>query len=341
MTEAEFIAALRCLPLHPGALGLRDDAARLGTLVFTTDTLVEGVHFLATDPPEDVAWKLVATNLSDLAAKGATPVGLLLNYPLYSSRAASTPASAGAQSRSNNEERPPLPNQSLDTGPRRSPGWNPSEGWDNAFLAGLEEALTTFATALLGGDTVSLPTGASRVLTLTAIGDAPSAPTRSGAQAGDALYVTGTIGDAGAGLAIAQGADGPAELLAAYRRPQARLAEGRALAPLIHAMMDVSDGLLIDAQRMAEASGLAVSIDLATIPLSAALRAFAGNDRTARLAAATAGDDYQLLFTAPPALALPVAATRIGSFAPGSGLTLVDGIDRVDLPTTLGYQHNA
>ena len=82
MTEAEFIAALRRLPLHPGALGLADDAARLGGFVVTTDTLVEGVHFLPNDPPGDVAWKLVAVSLSDLAGKGAVPEGMLLNYPL-------------------------------------------------------------------------------------------------------------------------------------------------------------------------------------------------------------------------------------------------------------------
>ena len=101
MTELEFLHALRTMPLHPGALGLRDDAARLGTLVLTTDTLVEGVHYLSDDPPEDVAWKLVATNLSDLAAKGAKPVGVLLNYPLRAGHnsQASTPAKAGAQSR--------------------------------------------------------------------------------------------------------------------------------------------------------------------------------------------------------------------------------------------------
>ena len=161
---------------------------------------------------------------------------------------------------------------------------------------------------------MSLPAGAPRVIALTAIGRAIAAPLRSGAQVGDALYVTGTIGDAGAGLRIARGEDGPAELLAAYRRPQPRLTEGRALAPLVHAMMDVSDGLLIDAARMAEASGVAVTIDLASIPLSAAYRAFAGDDCAARIDAATAGDDYQLLFAAPADLALPIPATRIGTF---------------------------
>jgi thiamine-monophosphate kinase len=299
MTEADFLAALRTLPLHAGAHDLRDDTARLGDLVLTTDTIVEGIHYLAGDAPGDVAWKLLAVNLSDLAAKGAVPEGVLLNYPL-------------------------------------------GDGdWDAAFLVGLGDALTHFACTLLGGDTVSLPAGAPRVITLTAIGRAAAPPTRSGAQAGDVLNVTGTIGDAGAGLRIAHGEFGPATLLAAYRRPQPRLAEGRVLGPHVHAMMDVSDGLLIDAARMAVASTLAVSIDLDAVPLSADYRAFAGNDLPARLAAATAGDDYQLLFAAPIDLALPVPATRIGAFTPGAGLTLTHAGAPVPLPASLGFEHRA
>ncbi|KQS49681.1 MULTISPECIES: thiamine-phosphate kinase [unclassified Sphingomonas] len=293
MTEAEFIAALRRLPLHPAARGLNDDTALLdaGPLVVTTDTLVEGIHFLPTDPAQDVAWKLVATNLSDLAAKGARPEGVLLNYPLS------------------------------------------DDAWDRAFLEGLADVLTTFDTRIIGGDTVTLPPNAPRVLTLTAFGSNAAAPARSGARDGDALYVTGTIGDAGAGLAIALGAEGPAELLAAYRRPYPRLTDGRILAPHVHAMMDVSDGLLIDASRMALASDLAVSIDLARIPLSATYRAFSGD----RLAAATAGDDYQLLFAAPQDFITD--AILIGAFSAGSGLTLHDSGTPVPLPPSLGYEH--
>jgi len=293
MTEAEFIAALRRVPLHPAARGLNDDTALLdaGPLVVTTDTLVEGVHFLATDPPQDVAWKLVATNLSDLAAKGAVPEGILLNYPLR------------------------------------------DDAWDRAFLGGLADVLAAFDTRIIGGDTVTLPAGAPRILTVTAFGSDATAPVRSGAKAGDALYVTGTIGDAGAGLAIARGKDGPPELLAAYRRPQPRLADGRILAPHVHAMMDVSDGLLIDAARMARASGLAVAIDLACVPVSAAYRAVSGD----RIAAATAGDDYQLLFAAPADFVTD--ATRIGRFTPGAGLTLHDSGAPVALPESLGYEH--
>ena len=193
---------------------------------------------------------------------------------------------------------------------------------------------------MLGGDTVSLPAHAPRVITLTAIGETTIAPVRAGARPGDALYVTGTIGDAGPGLAIARGRPGPAELLAAYRRPQPRLAEGRALATIVAAMMDISDGLLIDSQRMAVASGLAVTIDLAAVPLSDAYRGFVGDDRAARLAAATAGDDYQLLFAAAPDLPLPCLATRVGWFAHGSGLAVVDDGAPVPLPGNLGFQHS-
>jgi thiamine-monophosphate kinase len=284
LNEAEFIAALRGLATDPAARGFVDDVAVLGGLVLTHDMIVEGVHFLPDDPPEDVAWKLVAVNLSDLAAKGAEPVGCLLGYTL---------------------------------GP---------EGWNARFIAGLTDVLATFATPLLGGDTVRGE--GSRSFGLTAIGRSAHAPSRAGARPGDALYVTGTIGRAGLGLKLLQaGQTGPE--VEAYRRPQPRLAEGRALAPLVHAMMDVSDGLLIDAKRMAEASGLGVTIDLAEVPT-------VGDP----IAAVTAGDDYELLFAAPPDLALPVPATRVGQFEQGSGLSLTRGGESVALPPVLGWVHS-
>ncbi|KQS02291.1 thiamine-monophosphate kinase [Sphingomonas sp. Leaf357] len=348
MTEAEFLERLRTLPLHPGAHGLTDDTATLGRYTITTDTLVEGVHYLPTDPPGDVAWKLLAQNLSDLAAKGATPVAVLLNYPLRKS-----PEDAKTDDL---PSRHPglvpgstvpddLPREDVrHCGPRNESGVTNRNGsadndWDAAFLSGLAQALHHFATPILGGDTVSLPPHAPRVITLTAIGDSPRAPLRSGAQAGDALWVTGTLGNAGAGLAIAQGKAGPAELLEAYRRPRPRLAEGRALAPHVHAMMDVSDGLLIDARRMAAASNLTVTIDLAAIPLSPEYIAFDGD----RLTAATAGDDYQLLFAAAAGWTPPVPATCIGAFGagpkPNGALILMDGGTPVPLPPRLGFQH--
>src|SRR6478609_9058298 len=209
--EAAFIDSLRLLARHPAARGLADDVAVLDlgaeTLVLTHDMLVEGVHFLPDQSRADVAWKLVATNLSDLAAKGAEPLGVLLGYML---------------------------------------GEDQTE-----FHAGLTEVLEHYGVPLLGGDTVS--GGPPQALGLTAIGRATHrpVPSRGGAQPGDALWVTGTLGAAMLGFETLHegGSDG-----GAYLRPMARLAEGQALAPLVTAMMDVSDGLLLDAWRMAEAS---------------------------------------------------------------------------------------
>jgi thiamine-monophosphate kinase len=306
-TEARLIDALRALALHPGARELRDDAAVIPSplgrdLVLTHDMLVEGVHFLPGDPPNDVAWKLLAVNLSDLAAKGAEPLGVLMGYGLTGDGA-----------------------------------------WDEAFIAGLARALDHFEVKLLGGDTVRQPTGDGRVLGLTAIGQvAPGgAPDRRGAKAGDLLFVTAPIGDAGLGLRIARGEiEGPRRLLKAYRLPVPRLQEGRRLAPLASAMADVSDGLLIDAQRIAAASGLAVHIDLDAVPLSAEAKDF-GDDRAARLTAATAGDDYALLCAVPPSRrdAAAAVAVEIGWFASGSGLHVQDRDGAVLLPALLGYEH--
>lgn len=303
MNEADFLARLRALPLHAGAAGLADDTAALAGLVVTTDTLVEGVHFLPDDAPADVAWKLLATNLSDLAAKGARVEGALLNYPLR------------------------------------------DDGWDRAFVDGFDVALRRFGCTLLGGDTVTLPAGAPRVLTLTAFGTDAPAPARSAARPGDLLLVAGAIGDAGAGLELATGrrivsdAADAAALLAVYRRPMPLLDAGRALAPVVRAMMDVSDGVLIDAARMAAASGLAVAIDLARLPLSDAFVRVVGDDHDARLQAATAGDDYALLFAAGADARLPIRATCLGRFAAGEGLCLYFNDEPLPLPASLGYQH--
>jgi thiamine-monophosphate kinase len=312
--ESAFIDSLRAIATHKAARALRDDAAVLPApigrdLVFTHDMLVEGVHFLSDDPPGDVAWKLLAVNLSDLAAKGAEPIGVLMGYGLTGDPA-----------------------------------------WDAAFAAGLARAVSHFGVALLGGDTVAQPQNDSRVLGLTAIGQVVpgGAPDRRGAQPGDGLYVTGSIGDAGIGLRIARGEiEGPRRLLKAYRLPIPRLREGRAIAPLVHAMADISDGLLIDADRIGRASGLAVSIDLDAVPLSEDAAAY-GNDHAARMRAVTAGDDYQLVFAAPLsadaalqdiARAHRIAITRVGGFAPGSGLSITGRDGAIDLPAHLGYEH--
>ena len=312
--ESAFIEALRPLAGSSAARSLLDDAAVLDfagmRIVLTHDMIVEHVHFLPTDPPDDVAWKLLAVNLSDLAAKGARPVAALLGYSL---------------------------------GP---------DAWDRAFVAGLEVALDGFGVALIGGDTVSVPEGSARAFGLTAIGEsAGPVPSRAGAAEGDILWVTGSIGDAGAGLRIARGEiDGPEALAARYRRPRPRVEAGQRLAPLASAMMDVSDGLLIDAARMAAASDLAAHLELDRIPMSEPLLAFAGDGREARLAAARAGDDYELLFAAPPErsagllalseeLGLPL--TRIGRFGRGAGISVSDSDGAVPLPEGLGWEHRA
>jgi thiamine-monophosphate kinase len=310
--EHNFIAALRALATDPAARRLLDDAAVLAfgdtRLVLTYDMIVEGVHFLPGDPPEDVAWKLVAVNLSDLAAKGAVPVGMLCGYMLSG-----------------------------------------SAEWDAAFARGLAEVGVFFAVPLLGGDTVSGPPGAARSFGLTAIGRAEGeVPSRAGARAGDTIWVTGTIGDAGAGLRAARGLlDAPA-LLDRYRRPQPRLAAGQALAPLVSAMMDVSDGLLIDAERVAAASGVRIYIDLERVPLSDAYRAACGGDRDDVLAAASAGDDYELLFAAPDTLAIRETAGRlglpltpVGRAAAGHGLALSWRGAIIDHDGPLGWEHGS
>lgn len=280
-------------------------------LVLTHDILVEGVHFLPADPPADVAWKLVAVNLSDLAGKGAHPTGVLLGYTLKGDAA-----------------------------------------WDAAFVAGLGRALTAMDVPLLGGDTVGYA-GGPRVLSLTAVGEAPAggAPSRGGARPGDRIWVSGTIGDAGLGLRIArQGINGPKALADRYRRPVPRVALGQAIARHVTAMMDVSDGLLIDLKRLADASGVAATLDLDSVSLSANYRQQAGADRAARISAATSGDDYELLFTASPeadaslrtrAALIDLPLTPIGRIGEGLGLLMRDAEGWVPLPPRLGYEHGA
>lgn len=316
MTSAEsaFIETLRPIATDAGARGLLDDAALLTvgdrTLVLTKDMIVEGVHYRADDPPADVAWKLVAVNLSDLAGKGARPLAALLGYTLGEAE------------------------------------------WDRSFAEGLALALASFGLPLIGGDTVSAPAGTPRTLSLTAIGEAQEeVPSRAGAKPGDLLWVSGSLGDAGAGLRVLEGEiAGDEALVRRYRAPRPRLEAGQALAAMVDAMMDVSDGLLIDARRMAAASAVGVEIDLDQLPLSEAFLASTGGGREARLFAATAGDDYELLFTTSAetgsdilqlAERLGVPLSRIGRCVEGAGLVLHDRGERVPLPARLGYEHDS
>lgn len=318
MRERQLIEQLlKPLAGHPAARGLADDAAVLAPalgrdLVFTHDVLACGVHYLLDDPPSDIAWKLLAVNLSDLAAMGARPIGVLMGLGLSAAE---------------------------------------DEIWLGEFTEGLRRALDRWSVALLGGDTVS---GLDRaVLGLTAIGqvEAGRALAREGAKPGDDLYVTGTIGDAGLGLAIARGAAEPDKyLLNRFRRPEPRLAMGEGLVGLASAAMDVSDGLLLDSQRLAQASGVGIDIRLADLPLSEAAAARTARSDEAYVERATAGDDYELLFAAPPEARVAVTAlgeacrlriTCVGQVRAGEGLA-VTGLDGAAIePAHLGYEHGA
>jgi thiamine-monophosphate kinase len=247
--------------------------------------MAEGLHYLQDQDPADVAWKLVATNMSDLAAKGAQPIGVLLGYQL---------------------------------------------GKDNErFLEGLREALAHYNVPLLGGDTISA-TG-PQVLGLTALGRATHCPvpSRAGAEVGNAVYITGPVGAAMLGLEALRAGAGDSS---AYRRPQALLSLGQALAPYVTAMMDVSDGLLLDAARLARASGVTLSIDGDAVPIA--------TPEHRRDEALRWGDDYQLLFTAPPGFQPAVTAFQIGEVLPkGQSPILLDG-SPMDESESLGFQHN-
>ena len=263
-SESTFISLMRAMASDPAARGLLDDTAviSLGSenLILTHDMMAEGVLWLSNADPADVAWKLVASNLSDLAAKGARPLGVLLGFMLG------------------------------------------DDAWDRAFASGLHSVLTHFEVALLGGDTVA-NRGDKRALGLTAIGAATCSPVpaRDGARVGDLIYVTGTLGDALAGFELIEaGFDEVGPLANAYNRPKPRLAEGRILAPLVHAMMDISDGLLLDAERMASASTVEIAIDLSRVPLSPSYISYRSDSLESRMQASSWGDDYELLFAAAP-----------------------------------------
>jgi thiamine-monophosphate kinase len=306
MNEREVLARLRRIATHPAARRLEDDVALLDGLVITHDSMAEGVHFLPTDPPASVGWKLVAVNLSDLAGKGAEPVAALLSFSV-----------------SEND-------------------------WDSGVIDGIEAAFESYGLALIGGDTIALPKGAPRVYGLTAIGRAGErTPDRSGGRPGQRLWIAGTLGDSAAGLAVLADDDkATGALVDIYRRPIPLLELGQALAGHARAMMDVSDGLLIDLDRLCEASGCGAEIDLDSLPLSGAFVAERGQDRKARLFAATGGDDYALLAALPEdvvpvSLSLPDAPTLtcIGRLVAGSGLKLHDRDGDVPLPERLGYEH--
>jgi thiamine-monophosphate kinase len=307
--EFDLIERVRRFADHPAALGLADDAALLDGFVITHDSIAEGVHFLPTDPPASVGWKLVAVNLPDLGATGANPLAALLSLTIV------------------------------------------GDGeWEEAFLGGIEAACESYGLALIGGDTIALPSDAPRVLGMTAIGRAGEAmPKRSGGKAGDKLWLVGNIGDSAAGLAeLIDDPRAVGPLVDIYRRPIPLIALGKLLAPHANAMMDISDGLLIDAGRLARASRCSAEIDLDAISLSEPFRELRGDDIDARIFAATGGDDYALLAALPPGLdaALilsslsPPSLACVGTLQAGQGISLVgDGGRAIELPEHLGHEH--
>lgn len=256
-----------------GALGLKDDAARLSPqpghdLVLTVDALVERVHFLPEDAPGSIARKALGVNISDLAAKGAAPTGFLLSLA--------------------------LPDD-----------W--TENWLASFAAGLGEASRDFACPLLGGDTVKAR--GPLTLSVTAIGEVPAGRMvhRTTAQAGDLICVTGTIGDAALGLKLRSAPawakslspEDRAHLADRYLHPRPRHRLAVALRDHAGAAMDVSDGLAGDLAKMMRASGVSAVVETGQVPLSAAAAKAVADSQDLLDLALTGGDDYEILCTVP------------------------------------------
>lgn len=306
------------------ALGLTDDAASLaprpGTeLVLTADALVAGVHFLPDDPPDLIARKSLRVNLSDLAAKAATPVAYLLCLSL--------PSGIDAP-------------------------------WIEAFAAGLAADQREFGIELAGGDTTSTPGPLTIAITAIGEVGTGRMLRRAGARPGDDVWVSGTIGDAALGLGILQPAGGrvagiaddgdAAYLIARYRLPQPRVALGRALSGCAAAAMDVSDGLVQDLGHIVRLAGCGAVVDETEIPLSPAARAWIAAG-TGRLDDALAGgDDYEILLAAPPSARAQIAAAgqvsatplrRIGALVAGEGVALRGHDGQLRRPTRGGWTH--
>ena len=298
-------------------LGVGDDGAILAPppgqqLIAVADTLVEGIHFLPGSPADSIGHRVLAVNLSDVAAMGASPAWSLLALTL----------------------------------PRVE------ERWLEDFARGYGRLAQRHGVALVGGDTTRGPLS----LTVQVIGFAPAglALRRAGARPGDLLCVTGTPGDAAAGLELERAAatpvaDGARHLRDRFLFPQPRLAGGSLLRDFASACIDVSDGLLGDAGKLADASGCGAVLQVDQLPLSAPLRAFAAPARAVELAL-TGGDDYELCFTLPPArraaleAAWPRAHAAAGVDDPGFRVIGVmraePGIELRDAETVIQLSHS-
>ncbi len=262
--------------LTPGALNLKDDAAFFSPpagkdLIITTDTIVAGVHFQKSDPADTIAAKALRVNLSDLAAKGAEPLGYTLCIAL------------------NSETR---------------------LQWVEEFARGLQRDQLTYGILLYGGDTVKTPGPLTISITAFGVVEKGGMVQRSGAQAGDQIYVTGTIGDGALGLGVASAdkalpldalSDDDREyLLQRYRLPQPRCALVPALARYASAAMDISDGLIGDIGALVEVSEVSAEIILDHIPLSPAVQKLVARDEALLQSALSGGDDYEIVCTIAP-----------------------------------------
>jgi thiamine-monophosphate kinase len=302
LSEDDLIARFFAPGAAPEGLGLRDDAALLagapGDLVLTTDALVAGVHFFADDPPDAIARKALRVNLSDLAAKGAEPVGFLLALALPTD-------------------------------------W--TEDWLAAFANGLAEDATAYACPLFGGDTVKTAGPLMVSITALGRIETGRMARRDGARPGDLLYVSGTIGDAALGLSLRLGApaleaglevESRRFLLDRYLLPQPRCGLAPAMRRFAQGGMDVSDGFVGDLTKMLRVSGVTARIDLGLLPLSPAARAALSIDRALIETLATGGDDYEILAAVGQneaadfersAAAAGIKVSRVGTVAAGEG----------------------
>ncbi len=301
----------RPLAKHPGALGLADDAAVLTPppgcdLVLTTDGIIAGIHVFPDTPSDAIARRALRVNLSDLAAKGAKPAGFLLAVAL--------PAGT-------------------------------TEEWLAAFARGLDEDAERYGCPLLGGDTDHTPGPLS--VSITAFGTLPSGTMvrRGGAHPGDALFVTGTVGDAALGLLLRQDehaggaltATQRNHLLTRYVEPQPRNALAEILRTHASAALDISDGLAGDLAKLCRASGVTAEIEAGRVPLSDAARALIAGEPALLERALTGGDDYEILAAVPAgkvesfragASAAGIAVTEIGRLATGKASPQFIGPDR-------------
>ena len=293
------------LASHPGALGLSDDAAFLAPpagcdLVLKTDAIIGGVHFFAEDAAQTVASKALRVNLSDLAAKGAKPLGFLLSLAL--------PCDI-------------------------------TDAWLANFAEGLRSDAVLYGCPLFGGDTDRTPGPITVSIAMLGSVPAGTMVRRAGAKTGDRVFVTGTIGDAALGLAVRKGRDfGLSEaqrqhLIARYLLPQPRNALAEAVRLHASAAMDVSDGLAGDFAKLCRASKVSASIEAARVPLSEAARAVIAAAPAMLETALTGGDDYEIVCTVPTsradsfraaAHAAKVAVSEIGAVEPGEGARFLD-----------------